>query len=89
MWICARCGTQAQQIELCSGCGTAMRPLTATPIEPTPPKYQFMLVIHLPDKTLAAFGPFESVMAADMWQDQHFKRVTSQVIMMTHPDEPL
>ena len=48
-----------------------------------------MLVIHLEDKTMAAFGPFESVMAADTWQDEHFKRVTSQVMLMTHPDEPL
>ncbi len=89
MWICARCGTQAQQIELCSGCGAIMRPLTANVVEPPPKKYQFMLVIHLEDKTMAAFGPFESVMAADEWQDIHFKRVTSQVMLMTHPDEPL
>jgi hypothetical protein len=58
--------------------------------EPPPPKaYEFVLVVHLEDKTMAAFGPFESVTAADMWQDTHFKRVTSQVMLMTHPDQPI
>jgi hypothetical protein len=85
MWICASCGTQAKQIELCSGCGVVMRSLDPPP--PPPKKYQFMLVVTFEDKTMAAFGPFESVMAADTWQDEHFKRVTSQVMLMTHPDE--
>ena len=89
MWICARCGTEAQRIEICSNCGSTMKPLQSVLDPPPPKKYQFMLVIHLEDKTMAAFGPFESVMAADTWQDEHFKRVTSQVMLMTHPDEPL
>lgn len=88
MWICAKCGTQAQQLEVCSGCGCLMK-LPEVALAPPPPKqYQFMLIIHLEDKTLAAFGPFDSVMQADMWQDEHYKRVTSQVILMTHPDNP-
>jgi hypothetical protein len=89
MWICAKCGTQAYQVEVCSGCGCIMN-LPEDPTKPPPPKtYQFVLVVTLEDKTLAAFGPFESVMAADQWQDAHFKRVTSHVMLMTHPDAPV
>lgn len=86
MWICASCGTQAKQVEVCSGCGAKMLSLK----EPEPIKaYEFVLVVTLEDKTMAAFGPFPSVMAADTWQDEHFKRVTSQVMLMTNPSQPL
>lgn len=89
MWICAKCGTEAQRIDVCSSCGSLMKPFEEALAPPPPKKYDFVLVVQLEDKTMAAFGPFESVTAADMWQDAHYKRVTSQVMLMTHPDESL
>jgi hypothetical protein len=61
-----------------------MKPFPEPPKKP--PQYQFVLIVQLEDKSSAAYGPFDSVMAADSWQDAHFKRVTSQVVLMQSPD---
>lgn len=68
MWICARCGTQAQVPDMCSGCGSMMRPFDA-PVKEV--KYQFVLIAfrNLEPKGIDCYGPFPNVMAADDWWD--------------------
>ena len=66
MWICARCGTEAQQPEICSGCGSTMKPFGQPPKED---RFKFVLVAHLSKGGIDLIGPFPNVMAADMWWD--------------------
>ncbi len=81
MWICAKCGTEAQQPEICSGCGSFMKPPGSPPKEE---RYRFVL-IDLKDP--AAYGPFPSVIAADMWADGHITHNDTRVVLMENPDE--
>lgn len=68
MWICAKCGTEAQQPEICSGCGSSMKPFDSQPA------FAFVLLLHersydeTPDFIL---GPFPTVMEADQWWEAH------------------
>jgi hypothetical protein len=68
MWICAKCGTQAQKIEVCSGCACPMTPLVAPK-----PAHSFALYAYKDDgsKEEFCFGPFPSVLEADQWWAQH------------------
>ena len=79
MWICAKCGTEALQPETCSGCGSLMR----LPEKPKEERYKFVL-IDLKDP--AAYGPFPSVIAADMWADRHINHNDTRVVLMEAPD---
>jgi hypothetical protein len=86
MWICAKCGTQAQQIEVCSGCGTLM----TLPLQPTKEKrYEFVLIeveMMDGDPIYSAYGPFESVMAADTWADEFLNHRNYEVALMENPN---
>lgn len=86
MWICAACGTQAQVPDMCSGCGSMMKPFG----EPKEVNYQFVLICPL-DKGFECIGPFESVLAADMWWDEHrshdAKAINYEVVLMEVPDD--
>jgi hypothetical protein len=68
MWICARCGTEAQRPETCSGCGSAMKPFDQPPKED---RYQFVMLAYTKDKTIDVIGPFPDVMTADQWWEAH------------------
>jgi hypothetical protein len=58
-------------------------------VDPPPARaYEFVLIVHLEDGTSAAYGPFDSIMTADEWQDAHFKRITCQVVLMENPKSP-
>lgn len=82
MWICAKCGTQAQQVDICSGCGSAMKPFGQAD-SPKEERYKFVLIDL---KSPAAYGPFPSVIAADMWADA--AGITqSNVLLMEAPDD--
>lgn len=86
MWICAACGTEAQQPDMCSGCGSLMRPF------PKEVKYQFVLIAYLLKGGTECIGPFESVTLADQWWDANApKRVDYgwkdyEVVLMEAPD---
>lgn len=91
MWICATCGTEAREPEVCSGCGSRMKPFNEPPKEK---RYHFVLVLQSNDKDgLFAYGTFPNVMAADMWWDQHMREDRfdglhkHEVVMMEAPDE--
>lgn len=84
MWICAKCGTQAQQPDMCSGCGSLMRPFT----QPKEERYRFVLIVHRHrDNDSGAYGPFPSVISADMWADGHLDHHDYEVVLMENPDE--
>lgn len=68
MWICARCGTEAQRPEICSACGSAMKPFDQ-PATPKEDRYQFVLIAFLTKGGTEAIGPFPNVTAADQWWD--------------------
>ena len=70
MWICAKCGTEAQQPETCSGCGSSMKPFGQPPKEE---RYKFVLIAHFGKlkASIDCYGPFDSVLAADQWWDNH------------------
>lgn len=81
MWICARCGTEAQRPEVCSGCGSQMRPFEQPPrIE----RYQFVLIDK---RSIAAYGPFPNVMAGDSWAESHLDHHDYEVVLMESPLE--
>lgn len=91
MWICARCGTEAQKPEVCSGCGSSMKPFDPPPKEE---RFQFCLLTYPPGKTKATefIGPFPSVMAADQWWEQHmaphgYHFNDYEVLLMENPNE--
>lgn len=90
MWICAKCGTQAQVPDMCSGCGSMMRPFDE-PVKEV--KYQFVLIAYLLKGGIDCHGPFDSVMAADQWWDNHAaKRVEYgwkdyEVVLMEAPND--
>ena len=85
MWICAKCGTQAQKPELCSGCGSQMRPFDQPPKEE---RYKFVLIVHRSgDGDSGAYGPFPSVTAADLWADKTFNHHDYEVVLMENPDD--
>jgi hypothetical protein len=87
MWICARCGTEAQQPEMCSGCGSIMRPLGEPPKED---RYKFVLIerhMHDGDLLSNVYGPFPSVIAADMWADATLKHHDYEVVLMEAPED--
>jgi len=70
MWICAKCGTQAQQIEVCSGCGCLMTLPEQVAV------VSFALLLHersYDESPDFIFGPFTTVMEADQWWDAHKK----------------
>ena len=73
MWICARCGTEARQPEVCSGCGSLMRSFDAQGGNPRPLVSFVLLVTDRKHHTTEAIGPFDSVLACDQWWDQHSK----------------
>lgn len=90
MWICASCGTQAQQPDVCSGCGTVMRPFN----QPQEKRYMFVIVGHrTPEGCMAVYGPFESVTQADQWWDKHMSEVQGythgdyEVVLMENPND--
>jgi hypothetical protein len=90
MWICASCGTEAQQIEVCSGCGSLMR-LGTQALTPARPAVSFVLLlsesdVEAPDPDFI-IGPFSTVLEADQWYDQHkederFATVKSKIIQV-------
>lgn len=84
MWICAKCGTQAQQIEVCSGCGCLMTTPNQPPKEE---RYQFVLIAHkgAVEDGFGVYGPFESVMSADMWANATLKHTDYEVVLMEAP----
>lgn len=83
MWICAACGTEAQQPDMCSGCGSLMRPFN----EPKEVKYQFVLIVHRHrDDDSAVYGPFPSVMSADQWADGNLDHHDYEVVLMEAPN---
>jgi hypothetical protein len=81
MWICARCGTEAQQPEICSGCGSNMKPFDQPSKEE---RFRFVL-IDLKDP--AAYGPFPSVISADMWAEKHVNHNDTRVVLMENPND--
>ncbi len=81
MWICAKCGTEAQQPEICSGCGSNMKPFNEPPKEE---RYRFVLIDL---KDIAAYGPFPSVIAADMWAETAINHNDTRVVLMENPDD--
>jgi hypothetical protein len=82
MWICASCGTQAQRPEVCSGCGSKMRPFEEPPrIE----RYQFMLIANRTKDDFGAYGAFPSVMAAENWAAAHLNHHDYDVVLMESP----
>lgn len=93
MWICARCGTEAQRPETCSGCGSSMKPFG---VEETPKevRYHFVLAMYPAGKTRAIefVGPFPDVMSADQWWDTHrsgkegYGYNDYEVVLMEAPD---
>ena len=86
MWICASCGTQAQQPDMCSGCGTVMRPFN----QPQDKRYMFVLIAYkgYVEDGFDVFGPFPSVMAADAWAEAHLeKRDNHEVVLMENPND--
>ena len=80
MWICATCGTEAQQPEMCSGCGATMKPFN----QPKEERYRFV-VIDLKDP--AAYGPFPAIINADMWAEGHINHNDWRVVLMEAPDD--
>lgn len=83
MWICAACGTEAQVPDMCSGCGSLMKPFG----EPKEVKYQFVLIVHRHrDDDSAAYGPFPSVMSADQWADGNLDHHDYEVVLMEAPN---
>lgn len=69
MWYCKLCGTQSPTPTMCTGCGSFMLPCGHT-VAPRQEQYQFVLMAH--DQHVREFiGPFENVLAADQWWDQH------------------
>ena len=83
MWICAKCGTEAQQPEICSGCGSNMKPFGEAD-KPKEERYKFVL-IDLKDP--AAYGPFPSVISADMWAEKHINHNDTRVVLMENPND--
>lgn len=86
MWICARCGTEAQRPEICSGCGSSMKPFDSPPKEE---RFKFVLIAYkgYVEDGFDVFGPFPSVMAADAWAEAHLeKRDNHEVVLMEAPD---
>lgn len=71
MWICARCGTEARQPEICSGCGSRMRPFPEQAGNPRPLVSFVLLITNHKDQTTEAVGPFNSVLECDQWWAQH------------------
>ena len=85
MWICARCGTQAQRPEICSGCGSGMLPFEAPPRSE---RFQFVLIVHRSDdEDSGAYGTFPNVMAADTWAESHLDHHDYEVVLMESPLE--
>lgn len=90
MWICARCGTQAQKIEVCSGCGCLM---TLPNQRPKEDKFQFVLIAYLLRGGVETFGPFASVSEADQWWDKtaadqpKFGWKDYEVVLMENPND--
>lgn len=92
MWICAKCGTQAQIPDICSGCGSIMRPFDQPKKED---RYKFVLAMYPAGKTRAVefVGPFPNVMQADQWWEQHrlgkegYDYNDYEVVLMEAPDE--
>jgi hypothetical protein len=84
MWICAKCGTQAQQIEVCSGCGTLMRLPNQPPKEK---QYQYVLVIYSEPNVADVVGPFESVMGGDSWAEANLTHSNYEVMLMENPND--
>lgn len=87
MWICAKCGTQAQEPEICSGCGSPM-------IWPKKEaKYQYVVIAYLLKGGTECIGPFETVTLADQWWDANAtKRVDYgwkdyEVVLMEAPED--
>ena len=70
MWICAKCGTQAQKPEICSGCGSKMLwPKTTA-------KVQFALLMRTNDLDhIEAFGPFNTAPEAEAWWRERMRSV--------------
>lgn len=93
MWICAACGTEAQRPEICSGCGSNMKPFEQAD-KPKEERYRFCLVMYPSGKTKATefVGPFPSVMSADQWWDTHrsgkegYGYADYEVVLMEAPD---
>lgn len=85
MWICAKCGTQAREIEVCSGCGTLMR-LDPLP-QPKEDKYQFVLVVYSKPNVADVIGPFVSVTAGDTWAAANLTHNDYEVMLMENPNE--
>ena len=94
MWICAKCGTEAQKPETCSGCGSAMKPFDQPPKED---RYNFVLITSfvmrtkkdhvMPIKGFDVYGPFPNVMAADAWADATLKHTDYEVVLMEDPTQ--
>ena len=95
MWICAGCGTEAQQPDMCSGCGSRMKPFGEPPKED---RYQFVLIAYPLDypklgTSLGVFGPFASVLAADLWWETFTASRTDygwkdyEVVLMENPND--
>ena len=79
MWICARCGTEAQQAEMCSGCGSIMRPF------PEPPPLERYRYVLIDKRDFACYGPFLKVIDADSWAEAHLKHQDCEVVLMEFP----
>jgi hypothetical protein len=69
MWICASCGTEAHKPEVCSGCGSRMRPFD----KPDRSATMFLLTLGWDEEAgyEQFIGPFPSVTEADQWWDQN------------------
>lgn len=85
MWICARCGTEAQRPEICSGCGSNMKPFEQAD-KPKEERYKFVLVVYSKPNVADVIGPFPSVMAGDMWASENLTHNDYEVMLMEAPD---
>lgn len=92
MWICARCGTEAQRPETCSGCGSPMKPFDQPPKED---RYQFVLYTKHQGRAAPSgfYGPFPSVTAADQWWEANcegnpdYSHHDYEVVLMENPND--